>query len=1392
MALSISNPLSSIHIDPSFRFYKLSLPERRIISCDDKNIVDYFRNLQYLHCSLCPYQEAGPDSIYKHLTSETHALNGMRSNNFVGFLIEDMAALIICKRQNINYFFYLHFKALPYEMGMGIADPQFVTIMNKMSVTKENSKIRVSLGDFDLKPEKITNEFSLTVLFEIGEQCAKTLFTKNFLLYDLMYKVQSKKYFLTTANIWRYLNTSDKLLKNIICSCKKILTPEKLENHLETTKCNISAGINCRLCTTLTLFSNGTFLTHVHSQNVCALFEKMNIVDKTVETASTPILKEKSDGTTPKKMQKVKQEVRIKHKTPETVEEQSKNGKESTQVMSKIGVKKKNKSMNAISLSLALLGNNANIQATNRKTLIENLKVYVYNCEKKELNVSRLDELSTSYHVSVLVCCICMKICSLDSTWSHVKTGDHNRRLVKSLPSALFFPKIGELVICTIKDLNFLQHIMFKDTYLLNNITVGDSNSIFISFYNFKLKKGLFKSPPNAVVKDDVKSRIDIECNSKFRLVRLEPDVSSDNPNAVRVFPQSFIIFEFFSDSNNSSEKNVITSLEMNTFLKCLKNFTISCVPCGRKRLKYSKFTKHISGSKFNCGKNCIGVLCHQCLTFSIQPCEECVRHNHETTKSARRSEIKKEKDKNVKEFNVELYEKIDIKEYFDLVNPIRIFQEMNHVKSLTDYLLKALPLKTNINKVTFSCNICCDWRGFHLQEILKHTTSPSHIEKKGKQLEDYAGLCDVCHVFLLDSKRNFLENHCRANHPECIPQDNDFDIIQDDNYITINLITEFSYNLLESFVGKIVQYLNIECKELVVFCMVCFKEFSYSLENFHNHIMQSTHQPRTNDHFSAYCKFCQLLLYNSDIKSIINHFNYHSLLISIKDCTVETSDNLRPIPNQATVPTAVFSKIAMFTFSGERNVSKLALDGFEYLTSVQVTKLFKKIKSKYTRNAGKTFHYTCLQCNVSSDDENECNSHFLTEDHRLDISRTDLYFATLCDDCGILLIGKSLHSFYEHFDTTSHFLNEHYRTIDSKLHLLSNMTDKERNTMGYITKSCEDTFSSKEKYDKFVEANLLEFKRAERGLSTLCISLTNDIEKVLSTTYPKAKLHFFGSRISGLAKIKSDIDVFIDVGTEDLEGLVPLFTTIPGLFNIKQVILGAKVPIIKLEHKNTGLSCDISCQDGYGVFNTHLIKLYLTLDERIYKLCATVLEWAKMNGIRGSPKFTSYSLTWMVIFYLMQPEISLVPSVKWLQERFLGRQVIINGWNCSFLDDVDLIKKYFVSKSSGKTLYELMYNFFLYYATLKVETVILFPYTGELISNSCLSRYRKAPILLRNIFFDNNGDRLIRNGSFRLMDPFILTCNIVQNIRKNELKLFQTLCVHTLRNLNWVKDTPL
>lgn len=56
------------------------------------------------------------------------------------------------------------------------------------------------------------------------------------------------------------------------------------------------------------------------------------------------------------------------------------------------------------------------------------------------------------------------------------------------------------------------------------------------------------------------------------------------------------------------------------------------------------------------------------------------------------------------------------------------------------------------------------------------------------------------------------------------------------------------------------------------------------------------------------------------------------------------------------------------------------------------------------------------------------------------------------------------------------------------------------------------------------------------------------------------------------------------------------------------------------------------------------------------------MLEWAKMNGVRGSPKFTSYSLTWMVIFYLMQPEISLVPSVKWLQERFLGRQVIING----------------------------------------------------------------------------------------------------------------------------------
>jgi len=55
-------------------------------------------------------------------------------------------------------------------------------------------------------------------------------------------------------------------------------------------------------------------------------------------------------------------------------------------------------------------------------------------------------------------------------------------------------------------------------------------------------------------------------------------------------------------------------------------------------------------------------------------------------------------------------------------------------------------------------------------------------------------------------------------------------------------------------------------------------------------------------------------------------------------------------------------------------------------------------------------------------------------------------------------------------------------------------------------------------------------------------------------------------------------------------------------------VILSAKVPIVKVTDIGTGVECDLSVENRDGIAKSHIIRAISAIDERFQKLCLLVI----------------------------------------------------------------------------------------------------------------------------------------------------------------------------------------
>lgn len=146
------------------------------------------------------------------------------------------------------------------------------------------------------------------------------------------------------------------------------------------------------------------------------------------------------------------------------------------------------------------------------------------------------------------------------------------------------------------------------------------------------------------------------------------------------------------------------------------------------------------------------------------------------------------------------------------------------------------------------------------------------------------------------------------------------------------------------------------------------------------------------------------------------------------------------------------------------------------------------------------------------------------------------------------------------------------------------------------------------------------------------------------------------------------------------------------------------KMTIIKFADKKEKITCNLSFKNSLTVHNTMLIRHYLSYDKCFKTFIMIIKFWARLCGFKTG-RITNYSLIWLCVFYLQQPNVNLVPSVIELKNNCDPE--IIDGWQVNF-------ESIPYPSFQPKSIPELLHGFFEFYAIFDFEQFVICPVDGN------------------------------------------------------------------------------
>ncbi|XP_018808719.2 protein HESO1-like isoform X2 [Juglans regia] len=150
-----------------------------------------------------------------------------------------------------------------------------------------------------------------------------------------------------------------------------------------------------------------------------------------------------------------------------------------------------------------------------------------------------------------------------------------------------------------------------------------------------------------------------------------------------------------------------------------------------------------------------------------------------------------------------------------------------------------------------------------------------------------------------------------------------------------------------------------------------------------------------------------------------------------------------------------------------------------------------------------------------------------------------------------------------------------------------------------------------------------------------------------------------FGSFVMDIFCAGSDIDLSVNFSNtavkisrqkriETLRKFAKKFHTLQrgGHVDRLQTITTARVPVVKVIDRGTGIECDLSVENRDGIAKSQIVHMVSMIDERFRKLSFLVKAWAKAHGINSSKDRTlnSLSLVSLVAFHLQTRDPPILP----------------------------------------------------------------------------------------------------------------------------------------------------
>ncbi|CAD8053658.1 unnamed protein product [Paramecium sonneborni] len=317
--------------------------------------------------------------------------------------------------------------------------------------------------------------------------------------------------------------------------------------------------------------------------------------------------------------------------------------------------------------------------------------------------------------------------------------------------------------------------------------------------------------------------------------------------------------------------------------------------------------------------------------------------------------------------------------------------------------------------------------------------------------------------------------------------------------------------------------------------------------------------------------------------------------------------------------------------------------------------------------------------------------------------------------------------------------------------------------------------YEEKQHFDVFLE-NAIAINEHYSLLDTL-----KAIGSAISLVNLKGNLYPFGSFCNGFHGADSDLDcVFITDSQLDVQSILRKIrqgvkeykkSNQTPLLRFDQLILYAKIPLIKIYDITNNVAIDLSINNINGVLNSKLLNEYSQMHPKIQQLGKLLKLWGKNQRLIVTGQLTSYAILLTLIHFLQCKY-----DVPFLSDVELTRDQLSSLEYFSVQPFFQLGSKPNLNKLDNTTLQQLLFEYFQYYepyGEFEKKKICVSLHSQERQNKD---NYKATLKIIDPIDPKSDPSKNIKNKCHRIQSHFLRAKELIGNFKKQFLYQLQNV----------------